>query len=388
MATAPVNKAAFAAAGLPWKGHTDLLGAPVRRVARGHDVPRAELLKVVLATVHVALRDVPRAAHARRWSLRRCGLTARELPGFGVAAPRLAVAGLNPHAGEDGLMGTEDDEVLAPAVRDVRADGLDVTGPFRPTPCSCAPPAASSTAWWPATMIRDSIPVKLLAFGMRRQRHARPADHPHVGRSRHGVRHRRPGPRRPRQPGGGRRLAAELAAARRESAREHPRPRRQARRPPDAKDDDALIAENRKALHDYHILETFEAGVQLLGTEVKGIREGRANLRDSYARVEKGEVWLYNVHINPYSHRGYVDHEPRRRAQAAAAQAGDPQADRQDHGEGPHAGAAADVLQERPGEGGHRAWCRGKKLHDKRETIRKREVDRETRAAVKERSRR
>jgi SsrA-binding protein len=78
-------------------------------------------------------------------------------------------------------------------------------------------------------------------------------------------------------------------------------------------DEPLLIAENRKALHDYHVLETFEAGVQLLGTEVKGIREGKANLRDSYARVEKGEVWLYNVHINPYSHRGYVDHDPRRR---------------------------------------------------------------------------
>ena len=87
--------------------------------------------------------------------------------------------------------------------------------------------------------------------------------------------------------------------------REKPRP---------AKDGEPqLIAENRKALHDYHVLETFEAGVQLLGTEVKGIREGKANLRDSYARVEKGEVWLYNVHINPYSHRGYVDHDPKRR---------------------------------------------------------------------------
>ena len=61
------------------------------------------------------------------------------------------------------------------------------------------------------------------------------------------------------------------------------------------------------------MLETFEAGIALLGTEVKGIREGKANLRDAYARVDKGEVWLYNVHINPYSHRGYVDHDPKRR---------------------------------------------------------------------------
>src|SRR5215207_4552732 len=73
------------------------------------------------------------------------------------------------------------------------------------------------------------------------------------------------------------------------------------------------IAENRKAFHDYHLLETFEAGIVLLGTEVKAIREGRVNLRDSYARVEDGELYLFNVNISPYSHRGYVDHEPLRR---------------------------------------------------------------------------
>src|SRR5260370_17739772 len=73
------------------------------------------------------------------------------------------------------------------------------------------------------------------------------------------------------------------------------------------------IAENRKSYHDYHLLETFEAGIALLGTEVKAIREGRVNLRDSYARVEDGELFLYNVNISPYSHRGYADHEPLRR---------------------------------------------------------------------------
>ena len=86
------------------------------------------------------------------------------------------------------------------------------------------------------------------------------------------------------------------------------------------------VAENRKAFHDYHILETFEAGVALLGTEVKAIREGRVNLRDSFARVDGGEVYVMNVHISPYSHRGYADHEPTAPAQAAAAQAGDPEA--------------------------------------------------------------
>jgi SsrA-binding protein len=153
------------------------------------------------------------------------------------------------------------------------------------------------------------------------------------------------------------------------------------------REEDALIAENRKAFFDYHILETFEAGIALLGTEVKGIREGRANLRDAYARVEKGEVWLYNVHINPYSHRGYVDHDPKRKRGSCCCTARDPQADWQDGGERPHAGPHAHVFQERQGQGGHRARA-GKQVHDKRETIKRRETERETRAAVKERVRR
>jgi len=73
-----------------------------------------------------------------------------------------------------------------------------------------------------------------------------------------------------------------------------------------------VIAENRKARHDYHILETWEAGVALLGTEVKAIREGRVNLRDSYARAQDGEIWMMNVHVSPYSHRGYADHAEKR----------------------------------------------------------------------------
>src|ERR687896_1580305 len=73
-----------------------------------------------------------------------------------------------------------------------------------------------------------------------------------------------------------------------------------------------LIAENRKARHDYHVIETWESGVALLGTEVKAIREGRVNLRDSYARVDNGEIWLMNVHVSPYSHTGYAHHDERR----------------------------------------------------------------------------
>jgi SsrA-binding protein len=73
-----------------------------------------------------------------------------------------------------------------------------------------------------------------------------------------------------------------------------------------------LIAQNRKARHDYHIEETIEAGIALLGTEVKSLREGRANLQDSFAQEQNGEIVLLNAHIAPYSAGGRFNHEPTR----------------------------------------------------------------------------
>ncbi len=72
------------------------------------------------------------------------------------------------------------------------------------------------------------------------------------------------------------------------------------------------IATNRKAYHDYHIEETIEAGIVLTGTEIKSIREGKVNLRDGFAIIRDGEVWLLNVHIAPYSGGNRQNHEPRR----------------------------------------------------------------------------
>ena len=72
------------------------------------------------------------------------------------------------------------------------------------------------------------------------------------------------------------------------------------------------IATNRKARHDYHIDDTFEAGIALTGTEIKSIRAGRVSLRDSYATVKEGELWLQNAHIAPYDQGTYANHEPRR----------------------------------------------------------------------------
>lgn len=142
------------------------------------------------------------------------------------------------------------------------------------------------------------------------------------------------------------------------------------------------IAENRKAFHDYHLLETFEAGVVLLGTEVKAIREGRVNLRDSFGRVEDGEVFLYNVHISPYSHRGSSNHEPTRRRKLLL-----------------HRQEIQKLISKTIQRGmtlvpvrmyfknGHVkvsiSLAKGKQSHDKRETIKRREAERETRAALK-----
>jgi len=147
-----------------------------------------------------------------------------------------------------------------------------------------------------------------------------------------------------------------------------------------------LIAENRKARHDYHILDTWEAGVVLLGTEVKAIREGHVNLRDSYARADRGEVWMLNVHVSPYSHTGSAHHDEKRQRKLLL----------HDHeirkiiGRVAEKGLTLVPLEMYFKKGRVKVLlglAKGKQEHDKRETIRRREVDRETRSAIKERSR-
>jgi SsrA-binding protein len=73
-----------------------------------------------------------------------------------------------------------------------------------------------------------------------------------------------------------------------------------------------IVAENRKARHDYHIHETYEAGIALTGTEVKSLRAGKANLKDSYARIDHAEIMLYQLHISPYEQGNRFNHEPLR----------------------------------------------------------------------------
>ena len=144
------------------------------------------------------------------------------------------------------------------------------------------------------------------------------------------------------------------------------------------------IADNRKAGHDYHILETFEAGVMLAGTEVKAIREGRANLRDSYCKMEGREAFLLNVHIGQYSHGGSASHDPVRPRKLLL--------NRSELnkllGKTTEKGLTIVPLRMYFKNGRVKvaiALAKGKKTYDKRETIKRREADRETRAAIKTR---
>ena len=163
IATAPVNKLAFARAGLPWKGHTDLLahltGSP--QVAMMFWSPS---LRVVLATVHVALAEVPRLL-TRELLAAIIGLTARELPRFGLPQARLALAGLNPHAGEDGVIGDDEQRVLRPAVEAAVASGIDISGPFPGDTIFGRAARGEFDAVIACYHDQGLIPVKLLAFG-------------------------------------------------------------------------------------------------------------------------------------------------------------------------------------------------------------------------------
>jgi 4-hydroxythreonine-4-phosphate dehydrogenase len=163
IATAPVNKASFAAAGIPWLGHTDLLGhlCGVKDVAM---MFWSEKLSVVLATIHIPLAQVP-AAITVESMLRIITLTAESLPRFGMTNPRIAVAGLNPHAGEDGLLGHEDNDVIRPAVVEAQRRGVNVSGPYPADTLFVRAIRGEFDVVVAAYHDQGLVPVKLVAFG-------------------------------------------------------------------------------------------------------------------------------------------------------------------------------------------------------------------------------
>jgi SsrA-binding protein len=142
------------------------------------------------------------------------------------------------------------------------------------------------------------------------------------------------------------------------------------------------IAVNRKALHDYEILKSVEAGLALTGTEIKSIREGRVNLRDAFARAEQGELWLYNCHIAPYAQGNRYNHEPLRRRKLLLHR----DEIRELAGEAEQRGLTLVPLRMYFKRGLAKlqlALVRGRKVYDKREAIAEREVQRDIARALR-----
>jgi 4-hydroxythreonine-4-phosphate dehydrogenase len=163
LVTAPLNKESLAAAGHPWPGHTEMLAdaAGVKDVAM---LFLGGVLRVALVTIHRSLRSVPDAVTGDE--VRRVArLVHRELPRLGAPGRRIALCGLNPHAGEGGLFGREELDVLIPAVAALREEGLDLSGPFPADSLFARASRGEFDAVLALYHDQGLIPVKLLAFG-------------------------------------------------------------------------------------------------------------------------------------------------------------------------------------------------------------------------------
>ena len=140
--------------------------------------------------------------------------------------------------------------------------------------------------------------------------------------------------------------------------------------------------ENRKAFHDYEILDRMEAGVVLVGTEVKALREGRANFKDSYARIINGELWVVNMHISSYSHGGYSNHDPLRKRKLLLHR----RELRKLIGKVEERGLTLVPLKLYFKHGLAKievGLARGKRMHDKRQDIAKKDMDRDAQRELK-----
>ncbi|HEV7588673.1 MAG TPA: SsrA-binding protein SmpB [Longimicrobium sp.] len=152
---------------------------------------------------------------------------------------------------------------------------------------------------------------------------------------------------------------------------------------PKVRSGDRVVAKNRKARHEFHVLQTWEAGLVLQGTEVKSLRDGKANLADAYARIDGGELWLYNMHVSPYEAANRFNHDPLRRRKLLMHRG----ELRRLVGEVEQKGLTLVPLDVHFSGGIAKvdlALVRGKKLHDKRDTLRERAVARDMERGFKE----
>ncbi|HHX77185.1 MAG TPA: SsrA-binding protein SmpB [Firmicutes bacterium] len=150
--------------------------------------------------------------------------------------------------------------------------------------------------------------------------------------------------------------------------------------------EEKVFARNRKAFHDYHIEETYEAGMVLTGTEVKSIRAGRLNLKDSYARIENNEVWLHNMHISPYEQGNRFNHDPLRKRKLLLNRREINRLTGLTREKG-YTMVPIKVYAKKGFIKVELALARGKKLYDKRDAISERDAKREIERAFKEKQR-
>ena len=151
-------------------------------------------------------------------------------------------------------------------------------------------------------------------------------------------------------------------------------------------DEEKTIVTNRAAFHEYHVVDKYEAGVALTGTEVKSVRAGQVQLKESYVAVRNGEAWLLNMHVSPYSHGNRLNHEPLRERKLLLHRR---EIDKLEEA-ATTKGMTLVVTRVYLKKGRVKfeiGVARGKKLYDKRETEMRRTVERETRAQLKERAR-
>ncbi|HXL80456.1 MAG TPA: SsrA-binding protein SmpB [Pyrinomonadaceae bacterium] len=150
--------------------------------------------------------------------------------------------------------------------------------------------------------------------------------------------------------------------------------------------EEKVLASNRAAYHNYHILDKYEAGIALTGTEVKSVLVGRVQLKEGYVAIREGEAWLFNAHISPYAHGNRENHEPLRTRKLLLHRREIKRLDEAIAKQGMTLVATRIYLKNRRIKV-EVAIARGKKMYDKRETEMRRTVERETRAQLKERNR-
>jgi SsrA-binding protein len=150
--------------------------------------------------------------------------------------------------------------------------------------------------------------------------------------------------------------------------------------------EEKMLASNRAAYHNYHILDKYEAGIALTGTEVKSVLAGRVQLKEGYVAIREGEAWLFNAHISPYAHGNRENHEPLRTRKLLLHRREIERLDEAIAKQGMTLVATRIYLKNRRIKI-EVAIARGKKMYDKRETELRRTVERETRAQLQERNR-